>query len=309
MPREVAVPEAFAALNLRYVQQVSQTEYSAACPECGGDVHQHGGELPDRFRIFLDGRPRAWCRRCGYFVWPDQVNGGTKPDPAEIERWRHDQIQREEARKRSAEQALRLLKDEGRWERYHKQLDAEARAWWRKRGIPEAWQDFWQLGWNPLSRWGSPTATIPLFGPNWQIENVKHRLIGNDTSGQKYRYELHGLAAPLFRTDPTDTLDNEVVAIEGEIKAAVVKVTLDDKTAIVGLPGATPAKTTIASLQQASHVTIVLDPGAEAEAARLREAIGPQRCTTLIPAMKIDDAILSAHLSAYDVRWLLKQAT
>lgn len=304
MPHEVPAPEVFATLKLRFVQQVSHTEYSAACPECGGDVHQ-GGELPDRFRIFLDGRPRAWCRRCSYFVWPDQANGGAKPDPAQIERWRHDQIAREEARKRSAEQALKLLRDGARWECYHQQLDVTAREWWQGRGIPRAWQDFWQLGWNPQSRWGTPTATIPLFGPDWQVENVKHRLIGNDAVGQKYRYELHGLPAPLFRTDPAVPLTGQVIVVEGEIKAAVVKVTLDDNTTVVGLPGATPPQSAVSQLQEAD-VTLIMDPGAEHEAAELAKKL--PHCRVLIPAMKIDDGVLQCRMTAKELRSTLAQA-
>ncbi len=304
MPHKAPLPAAFGSVSVQYVQQVATHEYSSECVECGGDVHQNG-EWPDRMRWFTDNHPRAFCRRCGYFAWADQITGAETPSIADLARFRQEQTEREEARKRSAEQALKLLRDGARWECYHQQLDTASREWWQGRGIPKAWQDFWQLGWNPQSRWGLPTATIPLFGPDWQVENVKHRLIGNDAAGQKYRYELHGLPAPLFRTDPGAPLTGQVIVVEGEIKAAVVKVTLDDNTTVIGLPGATPPQSAVKQLQEAD-VILIMDPGAEHEAAELAKKI--PRCRVLIPAMKIDDGVLQCHMTARELRSTLAQA-
>jgi hypothetical protein len=73
MPREAPLPPQWACLEgrVRYVQRHSAVEYSSSCPQCGGDVHKDKS-WPDRFRLFIDGKPRAWCRQCGLRAFPDQ---------------------------------------------------------------------------------------------------------------------------------------------------------------------------------------------------------------------------------------------
>ena len=307
MTRAVPLPPQFATLTVQYVQRVSDTEYCSECPECGGEVHRNG-EWPDRLRIFTGGNPRIWCRRCNLFKWADQLDDSQAPSRQDLEAWRKEQVQREEARKRSAELALANLRDSQRWARYYAQLEGTGREYWRGRGIPNAWQDYLQLGWQEQSRWGMPTATIPLFNQEWDVLNIKHRLINAEGSG-KYRYELHGLSPPLFRTEPDAMLDGHVVAVEGEIKAAVVKVTLDDNTCVVGLPGSTPPQSIAEQLGQAERVTLVMDPGEDEHAAKLAWQIGRGKCRLLIPPVKIDDGILAAKMDGKQVKRLLGQAT
>ena len=258
--------------------------------------------------MFLEGHPRAWCRRCGFFKWADQLSDREPPSKAELEIWREAQIEREEARKRSAQLALKNLRDSQLWEDYYAQLDVQGRAYWTGRGIPPAWQDFWQLGWNPQSRWGPPTATIPLFNDKWDLLNIKHRLVGNDTPGGKYRYELHGLDPPIFRAEPAEPLEGHIYVIEGEIKAAVVKVTLNDRSLVVGLPSASPSENIVNEFKGATHITLVMDPGAELEAERLVGLLSANRCVILIPPLKIDDGILAGKLTATELRLLLAGA-
>lgn len=311
MGRQADLPPIFGKLNakLHYVQRVSDVEYSAECPVCGGTIHPDG-EWPDRLRIFADNKPRIWCRRCNHFAWLDELNGdapsATKED---LEKWRKEQTEREEARRRSAETAIAFLRKSEVWEEYYSSLGLVGRQYWEQRGISRDWQDFWRLGYQPMSRWGLPSATIPLFDHAWQAVNVKHRLIGNNEPGQKYRYELSHIPAPLFRCLPATDLGGHVVAIEGEIKAMVVFAVIgDDKMAVVGLPGANPGQHIVSTFDKAEQITLVLDPGAEAAAEKLAKQLGQQRCRVLIPMMKIDDAILSAKMSAFDVKHLLAQA-
>ncbi len=316
MPRRSELPAVFGKLcaQLQYVQQVSNVEYSAECPACGGTVHQDG-EWPDRLRIFMGTKPRCWCRRCNHFAWADEINGQQMPKKEDLEQWRQEQIRREEERKRSAELALANLRKYEVWERYYNQLPGAGEAYWLKRGIPHGWQAFWWLGWNPDSWWNCPTATIPIFDQQRQVCNIKHRLIGNDVQGQKYRYQLHGLPAPLWLADPEAPLTGAIVAVEGEVKAMVVKVTLDDSTTVVGLPGTSPGAAVIQQLKQAERVTLVLDPGTElaengepSVAQRLVTAIGTKHCRLLIPGMKIDDAVLASSMTRFDLRHTLAQA-
>ena len=118
MPREAPLPPIWSHLRVNYVQRVSEKEYSASCPRCGGEVHQDG-EWPDRLRIFVDDKPLIWCRRCSLLQFPDQTDS-PPVNRAELDAWRQKQIEREESRKRSAERALQLLRDSERWRRYHR---------------------------------------------------------------------------------------------------------------------------------------------------------------------------------------------
>jgi hypothetical protein len=314
MPREVGLPPIFAWLNVRYVQQVSPTELSASCPQCGGEPHPNG-EWPDRLRIFLDSKPLAWCRRCNYMRFADQGEGELNPD--ELEKWRKEQEQREMARQRSAERALANLRSARIWERYHEALDDHARSWWHRRGVPAHWQDWWQLGWRdeyrvPVGgdRWHrTPAASIPLLDASGECANIKLRLVNPPNDAGKYRYELRGQAHPPFLCNPEQRMTGHVIAVEGEIKAMVTFLTLDDaNTAMVGLPGASPGKESLAVLSDAEHITLVMDPGAREAAWNLVKQLGRERCSVLIPPVKIDDGILQAQMTRHDVRRMLRNA-
>ncbi len=320
MARDCALPEPFRGLagRVSHVRRASNKEYSSSCPQCGGSVHQNG-EAPDRFRMFVDDHPTAWCRRCNYLYFPDMADGYQKPDMTRLEQWRADQERRELERKRSAELALANLRHAETWRRYYEALDlTPGRAYWRTRGVPDAWQDYWALGWAD-NHWtftlddGSTravsAATIPLFDAQWEVLNVKHRLIDPPAGNGKYRAEISGQPAQPFLCNPTATLTGPVLAVEGEVKSMICAVTLDGtELPIIGLPGSTPAPHIIAMLKDAERVTLVLDPGAEKAAHDLASAIGRRKCRVLIPPAKIDDMLLASHMTAYDLKMLLKQA-
>ena len=306
-----ALPAEFAALNgkVAYVQRQSATEWSSTCPKCT-DLGHHGTEKPDRFRMFLRGKILGWCRRCGYLWFPDSDPNYVPPTPAEQAAFRKEMIEREEALKRSAERALSHLRDDQLWLKYHEQLDEAGRRYWSRRGIPEHWQDFWQLGWNPNSWWGCPTATIPIFAHQWQPLNIKHRLINYNDQG-KYRYEIAGQGQPLFLCNPNDPVAGHVYAVEGEVKSMVCLATLDDAdVCMVGLPGTNPSPAIVAQLagDTVERVTLVMDPGAEQAAHDLALRIGQRKVRVLIPPAKIDDAIIACGADSYDVQRWLRQA-
>jgi hypothetical protein len=156
----------------------------------------------------------------------------------------------------------------------------------------------------------SPTATIPLFGENWMIQNVKHRLINPPPSVGKYRYEVYGQPAPLFRTNPDHLLTGHVIAIEGELKAAITYCYLQDfDQRVVGLPSINPQPSLLSEFNGCDRITLILDPGAESQAKKIADALGgPSRVRVLIPPMKIDDGILSAHLSGKQIKRLFREA-
>jgi len=236
-----------------------------------------------------------------------------------MEQWRQERIRAEEARKRSAELALENLRNGRLWERYHKAMDTFARRYWEQRGVPRFFQDLWGLGWDNAHEFYvngqpyiTPTATIPVFSTGWQLLNIKHRLQNVPDNAGKYRYEITTKATghPLFLCDPDKTIEGDVIAIEGEIKAMVTYVTLDSgKANVIGLPGSTLKKEDMAAqFANADRVTLVMDPGARVAAWELTKAIGREKCRVLIPPVKIDDGILAGHLTAREVRALLKNA-
>jgi hypothetical protein len=266
-----------------------------------------------RWRI--DGKPRGFCRRCGKIFWPD---ADAKPDPVALETWRKEQVEREQARKRSAERALANLAEHRIWEQYVAQLDDHARLLWRRRGVCDSLQDFWQLGydkahrfWRDGGEFSAETLAIPIFGQNWSPLNIKHRLVSPPADYSKYRYELSGVTdGLLWRAEPDTDLTGHVIAVEGEIKAMVTAERAGVAVGrIVGMPGTNPAPAIVAQLKQAGRVTLVMDPGAKAQGLRLAKAIGIERCWMLVPPQKIDDGILAAQMTGREVVMMLRSAT
>lgn len=315
--RAADLPPVFARYvgKVHYVRRVSENEYSSECPKCGGAPHDDG-EWPDRLRWFLNGKPCAWCRRCGSLFWPDDTQHA-QPTREQLDAWKAEQIKREEARKRSAEIALKHLRDGSLWERYYSELEQspQAQAYWEKRGIPGGWQSFWKLGWDAEHEvrtremtYHVTTATIPVFAPDWQILQIRHRVINPPDGCPKYYPEVFGQPSPIFLTDPGAELTGRVYAIEGEIKSMVVKARLDDNTTIVGLPGTNPGAQITTALAKAEQIIVVLDPGAEKEAHRLAETLGSKRCRVLITPQKIDDGIIQSDLSKQQIKRLFASA-
>ncbi len=315
MPREDSLPAVFNAYlgKVSYIQRESDTTWTSSCPQCGGDVHP-GGEWPDRCVWFADSKPLGYCRRCGGVFWSDA--DGYEPDPEALEKWRQRQEKREQERKRSAERALEHLRRDRFWERYHDQMGDVGERYWEQRGIPKTYRMWWQLGYDPDHRffvrgepWHTATATIPIMGKDWAPLNIKHRLIKVPPNGGKYRYELAGQGQGLFRCNPDLDLSEHVIAVEGEVKAMVVMVTLDNANAkVVGLPGTNPSDDVITELAQADSVTLIMDPGARRETWRMTGKLGRQRCRVLIPSMKIDDGIMASGMSKRDLETMIRTA-
>jgi len=314
MDHDVDLPNVFTPLRgqVRFVRRHSATEYSSTCPKCK-DIGHSGSEVPDRFRLFVDEHPLGWCRKCGYIWFPDSGDP-SKPQPslAQIEAWRKEQVEREEARKRSAEHALELLRESAFWERLHNQMGEVGSAYWRKCGISDGWQNFWMLGWIRGRAFGGITcdaASIPIFGAGWQIKQIKYRLM--DEGKGRYRYEPSGVEAMPFLCDPDADYSGHVMACEGEKKAAVVFSALGDgKAATIGMPGTNPGQPTLDLLKNAYRVTLIMDPDAREAAWNICKQIGTKKCNVFIPTErmgKIDDFVNREHPSAHELYWLIRQ--
>ena len=309
--RETTLPPVFAQYQsqVQHIQKVGHSKWTSNCPACLGSVHADG-ELPNRCVWFHDDKPLGYCFQCGKTFWPDAAPDWTPPTAEELAGWQRERETEQEARLLSAQRALDHLRSQGLWIQFNRMMENRERQWWRSRGIPDSWQNVWGFGWNH----DRDAASIPLFGPGYELRNIKYRLA--DTSKGKYRYHLAGLPAPMFLADPDLSLENHVIAIEGELKAATTYVVMDDSQAcVVGIPGLNPPPSITDTLAQAERVTLVLDPGSDKPGAdgwspvgKLVKAIGRQRCKVLITPMKIDDGLIAMGADRWDVRRLLAQA-
>lgn len=217
-----------------------------------------------------------------------------------------------EAEIEKAQATLAELRDVQSWLRYHANLDGDnyARTMWDARGVPEWYQDWMKLGYDPShtfwagKEYSSPTLTIPIYEPvSWEVVNVKHRILG-DASEQigKYRPEKSGLPASVFPASPDLPISGRVIAVEGEIKSMVTFITLGDaNTQVIGLPSKNPSEAIIKQLSQVQDLILCLDPDADARS--VAHEIGGRVRIMDLPE-KIDDYILANEL---DGDWLRGQ--
>lgn len=235
-------------------------------------------------------------------------------DPfAEIQRkaeYAEHQARRLEAEIQKAQAALSELREVQSWIRYHNNLDDASRVMWEARGVPEWYQDWMKLGYDPShtffagNEYTSPTLTIPIYeATTWEVVNIKHRILGSasDKIG-KYRPERSGLPAALFPASPDLPISGRVIAVEGEIKSMVTFVTLaDSNTQVVGLPSKNPSEAIIKQLSQVEDLVLCLDP--DANPYEVAREIGKNVRVMRLPE-KIDDYIIANEL---DADWLKSQ--
>lgn len=178
----------------------SNGEYRGACP-------LHGGNNKTAFVIYNTGDRWRWnCfTHCGSGDVIDFVAYWQRTDLKGAFEWLGggQQITREQAATMAAERAAKAAEYEAlkraeyeraldelhkarAWERYYQNLsgDANARALWRDRGIPDDWQDYWSLGYNPDfvykhsdALYHSPSLTIPIYNGGDQPANIRHRIL------------------------------------------------------------------------------------------------------------------------------------
>lgn len=289
------------------------------------DCPFHQDHKTPSFHVYQEGYHCFGCGQHGdifdwFSFWTRQSLGDVLKshdvDPmAEIQRkaeYAEKQAARLEAEIEKAQTALAELRQLQTWIRYHQNLDGDngARVMWEARGVPDWYQDWIKLGYDPShtfwagQEYQSPTLTIPIYQPEtWDVINVKHRILGeiSDKIG-KYRPEKSGLPAAIFPASPDLPISGRVLCVEGEIKAMVTYVTLADANMqVVGIPSKNPPENVIKQLQAVEDLIICLDPDANVKAVA-HEIGGNVRVMEL--ADKIDDYILVNNL---DGDWLKKQ--
>lgn len=291
-----------------YVHQKSSNEFSGSCPECGGTVHQNG-DFPDRFVMFRVGRygfPLGFCRKCGYRWTPKNEH---KPTNEEIEEFRKQQIEVENARIEAAKRTIELLQNDKLWELFYENNNGLSREEFRKRGISDTWVDYCQLGIindylvkNGEDRYHSPAFTIPVWGIGGGVNNIKLRIANPRNSGDRYRNYYPTGQSSLFIPMHDIQLDSgSGLIIEGEYKSIVVAQELDSVDMhIVGVQTKTPAPELFEQLANLEPIYIGLDPDAfvkekkakETPVQRLTNIIGKERTRIIEWPCKPDDGIL-----------------
>jgi DNA primase len=187
--------------------------WQGVCP-----LHDNS-DNPTAFVIYEDGDKQRWTcfTHCGHgdiidFVvrWKhislkeaiEYLNVGiniSHEEMLEITRKRREEAERYEAQKKlEYEAAVKSLNDARKWENYHNQLDENenklARNLWRVRGVPDTWQDIWELGYCDCFKYkvddtiySTPTLAIPIRDDTNRVTNIKHRLLNPVNPKDKYR--------------------------------------------------------------------------------------------------------------------------
>jgi hypothetical protein len=315
--KTVSLPAEFAWLEGRvnYLHRSTANELAGSCPKCGGAVHEDGS-FPDRFRIFLKGKLRAWCRRCGYICFPDSETGHAyRPDPALMRAWQIEREQAAETARMRAQATLDVLSRERKWMDYHNNMDDSARALWKDAGIPVSWQDFWQLGYlsERQFEYGGElltraALTIPKFDFGFSLRNIDYRLIDPPAGVGKYR-PLQDVPAAAYLSTPNESAwRDEVFVVEGSKKAMVTAIwTGPDLRQVVGLPSCNSWAGMDIALRNCGRVWVILDPDATAWANKFALSVGKNARVVELPH-KVDDAILKYGLSPDRFASLLRQA-
>lgn len=307
----------------------------------------HNGRDPSAFSIIegSDGRFRWTCYSgdCGSgdaidfvmkwqglnFVEACQHLGGDLQLDSELVRKMAEERRKKaeleyRAAKARLEKAIADLENAKVWERYHANIQASPalRSLWRFRGVPDAWQDIWRLGyaedfnvWEPDDEggwkvaWSSPSLAIPVFQPGWKIATIRHRLLQPKEPGDRYRPDRSSLPSFPFLGNPEAGRKGPVLVVEGEIKAMVSFLTVDDpKLQVIGIPGKRQFMNFLSILAEAEPIYILPDPDGEDFGLRLAQALGLQRCRLIRLPVKVDDAIVNGVLDRDSLRRLMRFA-
>lgn len=294
------------ALNLggakifKTTDKSGRAQWSTACPRCGGK---------DRFVIREWREYPHWlvmCRQCAPdWVWLDQMAPTLRQELTPEQKREYTQRRAEAEQQRQAETKRRLAEftTAELWAELHRRMSEDNREWWRRRGVPDEWQDYLQLGYIPDKPYKfndqlyhSPAYTIPYLRDSAPV-TMQYRLVSPAEPGDKYRFEA-GLPAAWYNTTPTEPLGDEVVICEGAIKAMATRVMggLKDAVSVLAVPAKRSWAGIAEAVQNCGRVWIVLDPDGTRDARDLAGEIGKAARVVLLPK-KIDDALVSGELS------------
>jgi len=297
------------------------------------------------FKVWAD---RYKCFSCGeagdVFDWRQKIHdqtlieavnyygGGTKLDGHELLKYtteRAEQAAKElEDKIALAQKALSELREAQIWVKYHESLskNQQARDLWTARGVSEWWQDWWKLGYCESyslwkrgdtdweAWWKSPTISFPVWGHDWEVYNVKHRLLQEPPEGGKYIQEKKRVPQYPFITNP-DIKKNKLLLLEGEIKAMVTFIVCDDiDLQVAGIPGDQPSDECLKTFDDYDPIYVCLDPDAyevkrdDSPVNKVIKRLGTDRTRVIWIPAKIDDAIIENKLNKNMIKRLMESA-
>ena len=270
-------------------QANAQNAATAATPATNGPTAFECSQATSR----ADGAASVAIR-----ILQTQIGVTFKITPEMRAQWLAERMEREQSELHKAQRAIELLRHERKWIEYHDGLtDEHGLSFWHGKGVPDWAIDYYQLGWCPDKviwrdnfEYHTPTATIPVFAPGWQLVNIRHRLINPPDPGDKYRPDRAGIPAALYLADPDKLPEGECILVEGEIKTIVVACNLDNPhLSVCGLPGKTPRPDLLASLDRCDRIHILLDPDAVRQSYEIAKQLGKRARIVRMPC-KPDDA-------------------
>jgi hypothetical protein len=306
--------ERLESIGIHSMRMVGRQEAHGACPRCGGK---------DRFVVHAVREWPSWlwmCRQCSPdWAWLDQFDERLKRQitPEEKARMAEEKRKIDEARAEELRVATRKFTDAELWREMHRRMGDDNRAWWRKQGIPDSWQDYLELGYiaektieTPEGNKITPAYTIPYLREDGRAVTMQYRLVNPPTPGDKYRFQSK-LQAAWYTTTPTWPLKDEVIVCEGSKKAMVARVTMWpdplEKLSILAVPAMRSWCGLEKLLQQVGRVWVAFDPDGLSAAMDFARLIGKQARIIDLPG-KLDDMINAAELTESQIRGLMRTA-
>ena len=309
------VPNKWATLG--YLVQRTKDEWSSACPRCGdaGHIWTSQDDVPDRFRMFLDGAARGWCRGCNHFEFAEK---GTI-SPAQVSKYKDEARQRAVAERLRVKEKIEILELHAEWRGFHAAMKDKDREHWREAGINDAAQDWWELGYNPEYTYKhgdalyiSPALTIPYFKEG-HVVNVQSRLLEAEPTAGKYRFSP-GLPVALYYPDKDNLPFGTCLIVEGGKKAMIAYLHLAGSAkvadSIVGLPSKYLSDSHIPAFKNCDQFILALDPDAHTDGTieRNAEKLGFSRTKIATLPTKIDDFIVKYGATGDNVARFIKDA-
>lgn len=305
------LPVEFAALagRVNFVKKINDNEYHSSCPNCGGEIHPDGSS-PDRFVMWRESRsgtPFGYCiRHCGFKWSPGKEDATWTPEERASMEAKRKAI--EEARAAKIHEVAERVTQQGVWKRYHENIGKYKlgmRYWRDDCGFPEEWIRYLQFGFLPdmkVSGYHSPAYTIPVWGVEGNVENVKVRVANPQTDNDRYRNLYKSGAQHLYIPTHTEpAIREKAIILEGEKKAAMAacRGLVPDGITITGVQSKAPEKRIVDMFDVCEVVYLALDPDANmpdkhgnVAVNRLIKMLGADRVRLVLVSQKIDDAIM-----------------
>lgn len=308
-----AIPDKWAGLP--YLTQQSPDEWSAACPECGDSGHVGRGD-PDRFRIFTDGKVRGWCRSCGFQAFGDSSRRLSVREQEEAKRERVERATLERAR---VNKLIEKMTADAVWKAYHDGMEDAHRQLWRNAGIDDAYQDWWELGYNPAYSYSvddvsytTPTMTIPFWNGD-DVVNLQQRLLKPARPNDKYRF-AYNVPAAMFLPERTPP-EGRCIIFEGAKKTMVSWPRLAGDTyglfdSCVGVPSKYISARHAEELSSADSFLLCLDPDALEDGSIVRAAniLGRDKVRVVMLPYKIDDLFIEYGATSNQIASFIRDA-